>query len=93
MLLDPVILNALIRHFITGTAQNFDDNVVEAVHHYLFKSPYQSWGLDLVAANLWRGRDHGLAGYNFYLEACGSQKAKDFDDLLKVYKIFRLWWI
>jgi len=48
----------------------------------LFKSPYQSWGLDLIAANLWRGRDHGIAGYNFYLEACGSKRTSSFDDLL-----------
>jgi peroxidase len=52
------------------------------VHHYLFKSPYQSWGLDLIGANLWRGRDHGIAGYNFYLEACGSKRAANFDELL-----------
>lgn len=30
-LFDPIIFNALLRHFITGTAQNFDENVVDAV--------------------------------------------------------------
>ncbi len=27
----PAVLNAMIRHFITGSAQNFDYNVAEAV--------------------------------------------------------------
>uniref|UniRef100_A0A0P5PNQ9 Chorion peroxidase n=1 Tax=Daphnia magna TaxID=35525 RepID=A0A0P5PNQ9_9CRUS len=86
VLFDPIVFNALIRHSITGTAQNFDENVVDAVHNYLFKSPYQSWGLDLIAANLWRGRDHGIPGYNFYLEACGSKRAATFDDLLPIMR-------
>ena len=106
ILLEPPIFNALIRHLITGTTQNFDDNVVDAVslvswcplflllitfdsiqvHRYLFKTPQQKWGLDLVAANLWRGRDHGIAGYNFYLEACGLDRAKSFDDLENVLR-------
>ena len=56
------------------------------VHYYLFKSPHQSWGLDLVSMNLWRGRDHGIAGYNFYLEACGIKRATTFDDFLSVMR-------
>ena len=35
ILFDPVIFNALLRHFITGTAQNFDENVVDAVNRGL----------------------------------------------------------
>lgn len=31
VLFDPIVFNALIRHSITGTAQNFDENVVDAV--------------------------------------------------------------
>jgi len=86
ILLRGGLVDALIRHFITGTSQNFDYNVAEAVHQYLFKSPYQSWGLDLISANLWRARDHGIGGYNFYLEACGIKRAKDFDDLLDIIR-------
>lgn len=40
-----------------------------------------SWGLDLISANLWRARDHGIPGYNFYLEACGYKRAANFEDL------------
>jgi len=86
ILLDPVLLNAMIRNFITKPAQNVDTHVAEAVHHFLFKPPHLSWGLDLVSINLWRGRDHGIAGYNFYLEACGGKRASNFDDLLSVIR-------
>lgn len=40
----------------------------------------------MIAANLWRGRDHGIPGYNFYLEACGSKRATDFNDLLAIMR-------
>ena len=56
------------------------------MHRYLFKSPYHGYGLDLIAANLWRGRDHGLPGYNYYLEACGLGRANDFSELNAVLR-------
>jgi len=50
----------------------------------LFESRSGSGGLDLVAVNVQRGRDHGLPGYNKYKEICTGEKAKNFNDLRKV---------
>ena len=44
----------------------------------LFKTPESKHGGDLVAFNIWRGRDHGLPGYNAYRELLGLRKAKSF---------------
>ena len=40
-------------------------------------------GVDLVALNLQRGRDHGIPGYNAMREFCGIGRAKKFSDFGK----------
>lgn len=40
-------------------------------------------GLDLVAADIMRGRDHGLPPYGQVRISCGLTRPKDFTDLEK----------
>ncbi|MCW8138077.1 MAG: HYR domain-containing protein, partial [Planctomycetota bacterium] len=56
-------LDALLRGAARQPCQELDPLVVDGVRTYLFAPPGQG-GLDLVALDLQRGRDHGLPAYN-----------------------------
>ena len=43
-------------------------------------------GIDLVARNIQRGRDHGLPGYNEFRDYCGMNRICSWNDIPKVYR-------
>ncbi|XP_037529438.2 chorion peroxidase-like, partial [Rhipicephalus sanguineus] len=73
------IIRGLLRH----PGQHYDSFITEGVTHHLYRLRNDSYGLDLVALNLQRGREHGLRPYVDYLQYCTGYQATTFEDLLQ----------
>ena len=62
------------------------DNVfAEDITNHLFEEQEDGvqkpgTGVDLVAINIQRGRDHGIPGYNAFREFCGIGRAMTFSE-------------
>lgn len=78
-LVDQAGIEPFLRGGMSQTAQAFDPMVIDDVRNFLFGQP-GSGGLDLVAINLQRGRDHGIAGYNDVRESLGLSRIESFND-------------
>ncbi len=65
---------------VTQMQQDFDCKVIDELRNFLFGQPGQG-GLDLVALNIMRGRERGLADYNTMRMSFGLPPLSSFDDL------------
>ncbi|KAF8782735.1 Chorion peroxidase like protein [Argiope bruennichi] len=82
---DPSLLHrkdsfdALVRGTLRQPAQAFDSHVSNQLKNQLFND--SGYGLDIIALNIQRGRDHGLPGYNEWREYCGLPRLRNFKEL------------
>ncbi|XP_052739868.1 peroxidase-like [Bicyclus anynana] len=76
----PDSFDELIRGSTMNHAGEADPHCSPEITNLLFKSR-NPWGLDLLAMDIQRGRDHGIGSYNDFREICGLQRAKCFQDL------------
>ena len=75
----PGKLDEFLVGLATQPRQKYDNIITEEVTNHLFQAKNKSFGMDLVALNIQRGRDHGLPGYNAFRELCGLKRVKKFD--------------
>jgi len=73
-------MDAILRGLAWQEANEFDTQVVDSARSFLFGPP-GAGGLDLLSANINRGRDHGLGSYNEIRVDMGLAPAADFLDL------------
>ncbi|XP_046683411.1 chorion peroxidase-like [Homalodisca vitripennis] len=83
---DTIQKPGLFNNFVIGLtfqpALKMNEAFAREITELLFKSK-QGLGVDLVAADIMRGRDHGLPRYNQVRLSCGLSVASDFNDLMQ----------
>lgn len=73
-------IDSLLIGAATQTANEVDNQIVDAVRNFLFGPPGNG-GFDLASLNIQRGRDHGLADYNQTRSDLGLGAVSDFDEI------------
>ncbi|XP_022826387.1 peroxidase-like [Spodoptera litura] len=71
----------LVRGLTTQAQDSSDQSLDVEITQYLFRRNY-TYGSDLRARDIQRGRDHGLASYIDTRAACGLSVPKNFSDML-----------
>jgi peroxidase len=73
-------IDPLLKYLASDNAQEVDTQVVDAIRNMLFGPP-GSGGQDLLALDIQRGRDHGLADYNTARQAYGLPAVTSFGQI------------
>ena len=86
----PITTNGIeqiIRGLIGNQSENFDSTFSASIGKTLFIPPSEPGFQNLLALNIHRGRDHGLASYQQYRRICGIKPAKRYRN--DPFSIFR----
>ncbi|KLU07439.1 Peroxinectin [Rhodopirellula islandica] len=79
-MLEETGIDSLLKFDASVQAQEVDLVVVDSLRNFLFGPP-GAGGLDLIAMNIQRGRDHGLSDYNATREAYGLSRVESFGQI------------
>jgi len=73
-------ISPILRGLSAQTQEALDAKIVDPLRNFLFGPP-GAGGLDLVALNIQRGRDHGLPDYNSLRQMFGLNLARNFNQI------------
>ncbi|XP_017887733.1 uncharacterized protein LOC108629510 [Ceratina calcarata] len=82
MLYQHKMMDEMLRGLVATPMETLDQFITGEVTNHLFEIrgiPYS--GIDLVALNVHRARDHGIPSYNNYRALCNLKRATTFEDL------------
>lgn len=80
-------IESILLGLINEPAAKYDTNFADTLQHHLFEFKVSEsfiQAVDLLAANINRGRDHGIPSYASYRQRCGLKPLNNFDDLADV---------
>ncbi|EFA09156.2 hypothetical protein TcasGA2_TC005493 [Tribolium castaneum] len=84
MLLQTGMVDEIARGLVSTPMETLDQFITGEVTNHLFedrKIPFS--GVDLIALNIQRARDHGIPSYNNYRALCNLKRASNFEDLAR----------
>ena len=84
-LYDNLTLETFVRGLTTQKSQSLDTAFSEEVVGHLFEQDNEGFGMDLVALNIQRGRDHGLPPYMDWRELCNLDTFESWKDLATIF--------
>jgi hypothetical protein len=73
-------LDALMRGMSAQQSEELDTQVIDGVRNLLFGDPGNG-GMDLLAANIMRGRDHGIGSFNDIRAAFGLGRVTEWSQI------------
>jgi peroxidase len=75
-------IDSLIRGSASHNPRPVHTSFTTQVANHLFQTRNMSWGFDLFAINIQRGRDHGIPPYFKWREICNLSPIADFKDMV-----------
>ncbi|XP_067143854.1 peroxidase-like [Centruroides vittatus] len=81
LLYRPKYFSKFVRGLVGQPAQKYDRFITSQLTNHLFQPHGHHFGLDLVALNTQRGRDHGIPPYNEWRRWCKLKPFESFDEL------------